>query len=169
MGLDGKSILKLLDTEQLVNRFHLKKKMRVWQASFLVERGKLLHKRDSDKVDAQEESCLRKYHSVKELRQRAEYRTTCEQLGQKWQCVEDARGPLMLHKRKVSTGPGGRVLSNLVPKYCGQDGGACTCDLRDYKLPRHRKKFFKKKYKFNYCCMAPSAQWPSGWRARHTV
>ena len=44
--------------------------------------SKLLHKRDSDKVDAQEENFLPKYQRVKDLCQRAEYQTACEQLGQ---------------------------------------------------------------------------------------
>ncbi|XP_045151357.1 extracellular sulfatase Sulf-2 isoform X1 [Echinops telfairi] len=157
--MDGKSILKLLDTERPVNRFHLKKKVRVWRDSFLVERGKLLHKRESgDKVDAQEENFLPKYQRVKDLCQRAEYQTACEQLGQKWQCVEDATGKLKLHKCKGPVRPGGdgRALSNLVPKYYGRggDGGgeACTCDRTHYKLSLagHRKKLFKKKYKAGY-------------------
>lgn len=58
-----------------MNRFHLKKAMRVWQDSFLVEREKLLRKRVSDKVDAQEENFLPKYQHVKELCQHAEYQT----------------------------------------------------------------------------------------------
>ncbi|XP_058988904.1 extracellular sulfatase Sulf-2 isoform X2 [Mustela lutreola] len=150
--MDGKSILKLLDTERPANRFHLKKKMRVWRDSFLVERGKLLHKRDNDKVDAQEENFLPKYQRVKDLCQRAEYQTACEQLGQKWQCVEDASGKLKLHKCKGPARLGGGALSNLVPKYYAPGGEACACDVSDYKLSLagRRKKLFKKKYKTSY-------------------
>uniref|UniRef100_A0A8C2V637 Extracellular sulfatase n=2 Tax=Chinchilla lanigera TaxID=34839 RepID=A0A8C2V637_CHILA len=152
--MDGKSILKLLDMERPVNRFHLKKKMRVWRDSFLVERGKLLHKRESGKVDAQEENFLPKFQRVKDLCQRAEYQTACEQLGQKWQCVEDASGKLKLHKCKglVRPSSSGRALSNLVPKYYGQGSEACACDRSEYKLGLvgRRKKLFKKKYKASY-------------------
>ncbi|XP_039207183.1 extracellular sulfatase Sulf-2 isoform X2 [Crotalus tigris] len=158
--MDGKSILKLLDSERLVNsfsRFHLKKKMKVWRDSFLVERGKLLHKRDNEKMDAQEENFLPKYQRVKDLCQRAEYQTACEQLGQKWQCVEDANGKLKLHKCKglasLMAPDSSKGISNLLPKYYSKNNEDCSCDENEYKLSpigRRKKLFSKKKYKTSY-------------------
>uniref|UniRef100_A0A670XU53 Extracellular sulfatase n=1 Tax=Pseudonaja textilis TaxID=8673 RepID=A0A670XU53_PSETE len=158
--MDGKSILKLLDSERLVNsfsRFHSKKKMKVWRDSFLVERGKLLHKRDNEKMDAQEENFLPKYQRVKDLCQRAEYQTACEQLGQKWQCVEDANGKLKLHKCKglasLMAPDSSKGISNLLPKYYSKNNEDCSCDENEYKLSpigRRKKLFSKKKYKTSY-------------------
>ncbi|XP_074066296.1 extracellular sulfatase Sulf-2 isoform X2 [Macrotis lagotis] len=157
--MDGKSILKLLDTERPVNRFHLKKKIKVWRDSFLVERGKLLHKRENEKVDAQEENFLPKHQRVKDLCQRAEYQTACEQLGQKWQCVEDASGKLKLHKCKgplrlgTISGSSTKGFSNLMPKYYKGGTEGCTCEDNEYKLSpvgRRKKLFSKKKYKTSY-------------------
>ncbi|NXX32488.1 SULF2 sulfatase, partial [Nicator chloris] len=155
--MDGKSILKLLDSERPVNRFHLKKKTKVWRDSFLVERGKLLHKRENEKVDAQEENFLPKYQRVKDLCQRAEYQTACEQLGQKWQCVEDASGKLKLHKCKglanLAAASNGKGTSNILPKYYHRNSQDCNCEENEYKLShlRQRKKLFsKKKFKAGY-------------------
>ncbi|NWU49257.1 SULF2 sulfatase, partial [Dromas ardeola] len=155
--MDGKSILKLLDSERPVNRFHLKKKMKVWRDSFLVERGKLLHKRENEKVDAQEENFLPKYQRVKDLCQRAEYQTACEQLGQKWQCVEDASGKLKLHKCKgmanLAAASNSKGTSNILPKYYNRNSEDCNCEENEYKLShvgRRKKLFSKKKYKPSY-------------------
>ncbi|OCT60136.1 extracellular sulfatase Sulf-2 [Xenopus laevis] len=156
--MDGKSILKLLETERPVNRFHVHKKGKVWRDSFLVERGKLLHKRDNDKVDAQEENFLPKYQRVKDLCQRAEYQTACEQLGQKWQCVEDPSGKLRLHKCKGMAGlaatPNVRRKSpNLMSNYFTSSSDECNCPSLGYKLTplgRRKKLMAKKKYKATY-------------------
>ncbi|NWW71379.1 SULF2 sulfatase, partial [Climacteris rufus] len=155
--MDGKSILKLLDSERPVNRFHLKKKMKVWRDSFLVERGKLLHKRENEKVDAQEENFLPKYQRVKDLCQRAEYQTACEQLGQKWQCVEDSSGKLKLHKCKgmanLAAAGNSKGTSNILPKYYNRKSEDCNCEENEYKLShvgQRRKLFSKKKFKPGY-------------------
>lgn len=154
--MDGKSILKLLDTEKPVNRFNSNKKTKVWRDCFLVERGKLLHKRDDIK-NIQEENVLPKYERVKDLCQKMEYQTPCEQLGQKWQCVEDATGKLRLHKCKrvvevaaVDKKSSGRLQS----KYYPADGRDCDCEQNGYKMsPAARQKqklLSKRKFKQSY-------------------
>nr|XP_033819448.1 extracellular sulfatase Sulf-2 isoform X2 [Geotrypetes seraphini] len=150
--MDGKSILKLLDTERPANRFHFQKKAKVWRDSFLVERGKLLHKRENEKISPQDENFLPKYQRVKDLCQRAEYQTACEQLGQKWQCTEDPTGKLRLHKCKGRTNPGvsGKGRTNLMSKYYSKE---CVCESNNYNLwpfGRRKKLLSKKKYKSSY-------------------
>ncbi|XP_031694086.1 extracellular sulfatase Sulf-2-like [Anarrhichthys ocellatus] len=80
--MDGKSILSLLETDKPANRFQVSKKPKVWRDSFLVERGKLLHQLVEGKEVSQEENFLPKYQRVKDLCQRAEYQTPCQQTGQ---------------------------------------------------------------------------------------
>ncbi|XP_018612254.1 extracellular sulfatase Sulf-2b isoform X2 [Scleropages formosus] len=143
--MDGKSILKLLDTEKPVNRFQFNKKGKVWRDSFLVERGKLLHKRDDGKEVAQEENFLPKYQRVKDLCQRAEYQTPCEQLGQKWQCVEDASGKLRLYKCKGMaslTSARKQSLSSSKAHLYGRkaDTDSCKCDIPSFRLSPFKKK-----------------------------
>ncbi|GCC22618.1 hypothetical protein chiPu_0001006 [Chiloscyllium punctatum] len=159
--MDGKSILKLLDTEKPVNRFNSNKKTKIWRDSFLVERGKLLHKRDESK-NTQEENFLPKHERVKDLCQKAEYQTPCEQFGQKWQCVEDSTGKLRLHKCKgmaVTAASEKRRSNRFQSKYYNGDGGDCDCEENGSKIntaARQKqtilsKQKFKQSYIRNRC------------------
>ncbi|XP_061591647.1 extracellular sulfatase Sulf-2b isoform X2 [Cololabis saira] len=161
--MDGKSILSLLDTDKPANRFQVNKKPKVWRDSFLVERGKLLHQRVEGKEVSQEENFLPKHQRVRDLCQRAEYQTACQQTGQKWQCVEDATGKLRLFKCK-SDGGGAptfqrgaagrqRPLSVKSQMYL-PNSEDCDCDFRDLRplntrpfamRPFNKKPFFSKK------------------------
>ncbi|XP_061641060.1 extracellular sulfatase Sulf-2a isoform X3 [Phyllopteryx taeniolatus] len=150
--MDGKSILKLLDTDKPVNRFNLNRKAKTWRDSFLVERGKPLHKMADGKEMAQEENFLPKYQRVRELCQKAEYQTSCQQRGQKWQCVEDPSGKLRLYKCKgmaslyaprmqalmASGGPQLSSLSNADNCNCGNLGFR-TSVLKRKKLLTKKK------------------------------
>uniref|UniRef100_A0A8C1FXH3 Sulfatase 2b n=1 Tax=Cyprinus carpio TaxID=7962 RepID=A0A8C1FXH3_CYPCA len=167
--MDGKSILKLLDTDRMMNRFQLNKKGKVWRDSFLVERGKLLHKVLNDGKDmAQEENYLPKYQRVKDLCQRAEYQTPCEQIGQKWQCVEDATGKLRLSKCKgmaslsaVRKPSVSSIKSQIYLQSMSADVSVnsepqgCNCEPTSYRLSTFSKnKLFSKKSEERVCVCA---------------
>ncbi|KAJ8360816.1 hypothetical protein SKAU_G00173410 [Synaphobranchus kaupii] len=151
LDMDGKSIMKLLDTEKPVNRFQVNKKGKMWRHCFLVERGKLLHRRDDGKKEAQE-NFLPKYQRVKDLCQRAEYQTPCEQLGQKWQCVEDPSGKLRLYKCKGMaslTAPlkQGLPFSQSQSYGRGSDWGDCQCNPTGVNPFRPKRLLAKRKLK----------------------
>uniref|UniRef100_A0A8C7XRI6 Sulfatase 2 n=1 Tax=Oryzias sinensis TaxID=183150 RepID=A0A8C7XRI6_9TELE len=167
--MDGRSILSLLDTDKPANRFQLNKKPKIWRDSFLVERGKLLHQRVEGK-EVSQENFLPKHQRVKDLCQRAEYQTPCQQTGQKWQCVEDATGKLRLFKCKsegartfqrdtVSRQRPLSVKSRLYhPKL-----DMCDCDFGDLPLLNLRrfnqKPFLSKKSEFCLFLLKPAVIW----------
>uniref|UniRef100_A0A3Q3AD59 Extracellular sulfatase Sulf-2-like n=1 Tax=Kryptolebias marmoratus TaxID=37003 RepID=A0A3Q3AD59_KRYMA len=154
--MDGKSILALLDTDKPANRFQVSRKPKVWRDSFLVERGKLLHQRVEGKEVSPEENFLPKHQRVKDLCQRAEYQTPCQQTGQKWQCVEDATGKLRLFKCK-NEGGGAKKLQrgvasrqhpiSIKSQLYLPDSDACSCDLSDLR-PVNFGPFVSKSFKF---------------------
>ncbi|KAM9350277.1 extracellular sulfatase Sulf-2-like [Symphorus nematophorus] len=124
---------------------------------------KLLHQRVEGKEVSPEENFLPKHQRVKDLCQRAEYQTPCQQTGQKWQCVEDATGKLRLYKCKNEGGgaknfqrglAGRQRPLSIKSQLYNQNSNACDCDLRDLRplnlrpstmRPFNKKPFFSKK------------------------
>uniref|UniRef100_A0A672H9F4 Extracellular sulfatase Sulf-2-like n=1 Tax=Salarias fasciatus TaxID=181472 RepID=A0A672H9F4_SALFA len=144
--MDGKSILTLLETEKPANS--------------VKRRKKLLHQRVDGKEVSQEENFLPKHQRVKDLCQRDEYQTPCQQTGQKWQCVEDSSGKLRLYKCKheggVAKPPQRGAMARQRPlsmksRLYVPSSDACNCDLRGVRplRPFNNKPFFSKKSEKN--------------------
>uniref|UniRef100_A0A3Q3LYT1 Sulfatase 2b n=1 Tax=Mastacembelus armatus TaxID=205130 RepID=A0A3Q3LYT1_9TELE len=123
----------------------------------------LLHQRVEGKEVSQEENFLPKHQRVRDLCQRTEYQTPCQQTGQKWQCVEDATGKLRLYKCKNEGGGaknfqrgavGRQRPISIKSQLYHRSSDACDCDLHDLQpvnlqpsvmKPFNKKPFFSKK------------------------
>uniref|UniRef100_A0A7N6AEK3 Sulfatase 1 n=1 Tax=Anabas testudineus TaxID=64144 RepID=A0A7N6AEK3_ANATE len=125
--MDGKSILKLLEQERTGNRFKSNRKPKVWRDTFLVERGKILRKKD-DSANTPHTNSLPKYKKVKETCQQAEFQTPCEQPGQKWHCVEEITGKWRIQKCKGGSKEGSRKRArSLKPRGSYDRNRGCDC------------------------------------------
>ncbi|KAF5903578.1 extracellular sulfatase Sulf-1 isoform X1, partial [Clarias magur] len=140
--MDGKSVLKLLEQEKSNNRFKPNRKPKVWRDTFLVERGKILRKKEetTSSVSTAHTNSLPKYKKVKETCQQAEFQTPCEQPGQKWHCVVDVTGKWRLQKCKGSLKAASRkrTRSLRMRSYSGR-GKECHCDDRAYKSTKSER------------------------------
>ncbi|XP_058489312.1 extracellular sulfatase Sulf-1 isoform X1 [Solea solea] len=137
--MDGKSILKLLEQDRTGNRFKPNRKPKVWRDTFLVERGKILRKKD-DSVNTPHTNSLPKYKKVKETCQQAEFQTACEQPGQKWHCVEEITGKWRIQKCKGGVKDGSSKRS-LKPRssYDNRERG-CDCGGGLFKTSRAERR-----------------------------
>ncbi|XP_034562484.1 extracellular sulfatase Sulf-1 isoform X4 [Notolabrus celidotus] len=135
--MDGKSILKLLEQERTGNRFKPNRKPKVWRDTFLVERGKILRKKD-DSPNTQHTNSLPKYKKVRETCQQAEFQTPCEQPGQKWHCVEEITGKWRIQKCKGGSKEGSRKRARSLKPRSSYDNRERGCDCSDpaFKPPR---------------------------------
>uniref|UniRef100_A0AAQ6AFV8 Extracellular sulfatase n=1 Tax=Amphiprion ocellaris TaxID=80972 RepID=A0AAQ6AFV8_AMPOC len=135
--MDGKSILKLLEQERTGNRFKPNRKPKVWRDTFLVERGKILRKKD-DSTSTQHTNSLPKYKKVRETCQQAEFQTPCEQPGQKWHCVEEITGKWRIQKCKGGSKEGSRKRARSLKPRSSYDNRERGCDCGDalYKPSR---------------------------------
>uniref|UniRef100_A0A8B9LXA8 Sulfatase 1 n=1 Tax=Astyanax mexicanus TaxID=7994 RepID=A0A8B9LXA8_ASTMX len=134
--MDGKSIMKLLEQEKTGNRFKPNRKPKVWRDTFLVERGKILRKKEDStgSMTPPNTNSLPKYKKVKEACQQAELQTACEQPGQKWHCVVDITGKWRMQKCKGSLKATSRkrARSLRLRSYDSREK-ECRCGERGYK------------------------------------
>ncbi|XP_068603863.1 extracellular sulfatase Sulf-1 [Brachionichthys hirsutus] len=128
--MDGKSILKLLEQEKTGNRFKPNRKPKVWRDTFLVERGKILRKKE-DSTNTPHTNSLPKYKKVKETCQQAEFQTPCEQPGQKWHCVEEITGKWRIQKCKGGSKEGSRKRARSLKPRSSYDNKERGCDCGD--------------------------------------
>ncbi|XP_067342778.1 extracellular sulfatase Sulf-1 isoform X2 [Channa argus] len=159
--MDGKSILKLLEQERTGNRFKPNRKPKVWRDTFLVERGKMLRKKD-DSVTTQHTNSLPKYKKVKETCQQAEYQTPCEQPGQKWHCVEEITGKWRIQKCKGgSKESSGKRPRSLKPRSSYDRERGCDCGDTVFKPSRtdhrsHRQSSSGQRYRPRFVHTRPT-------------
>ncbi|XP_055363691.1 extracellular sulfatase Sulf-1 isoform X2 [Betta splendens] len=138
--MDGKSILKLLEQERTGNRFKPNRKPKVWRDTFLVERGKIVRKKD-DSTNTPHTNNLPKYKKVKEACQQAEFQTPCEQPGQKWHCVEEITGKWRIQKCKGGSKEGSRKrVRSLKPRGSYDRERACDCGDAAFKASRTERR-----------------------------
>ncbi|XP_035765322.1 extracellular sulfatase Sulf-1 isoform X1 [Neolamprologus brichardi] len=135
--MDGKPILKLLEQERTGNRFKPNRKPKVWRDTFLVERGKILRKKD-DSASTQHSNSLPKYKKVRETCQQAEFQTPCEQPGQKWHCVEEITGKWRIQKCKGGSKEGSRKRARSLKPRDSYDKRERACDCGDAQYKRSK-------------------------------
>nr|XP_055038263.1 extracellular sulfatase Sulf-1 isoform X2 [Misgurnus anguillicaudatus] len=141
--MDGKSIMKLLEQEKTGNRFKPNRKPKVWRDTFLVERGKILRKKEDtvSSVNTPHNNNLPKYKKVKEVCQQAEFQTPCEQPGQKWHCVEEVSGKWRLQKCKGSLKEGSKKRARSIrPRRYDSRERDCRCGDRPYKTAKAERR-----------------------------
>uniref|UniRef100_A0A8C1G036 Sulfatase 1 n=1 Tax=Cyprinus carpio TaxID=7962 RepID=A0A8C1G036_CYPCA len=160
--MDGKSVLKLLEQEKTGNRFKPNRKPKVWRDTFLVERGKILRKKDDSEgnLNTQHSNSLPKYKKLKEVCQQAEYQTPCEQPGQKWHCVEEVSGRWRLQKCKGSLKEGSKKRArSLHSRSYDSREKDCHCGDRPYKsakAARRTQRQFAHSYRPRFVHMRPA-------------
>uniref|UniRef100_A0A8C4PYC1 Sulfatase 1 n=1 Tax=Eptatretus burgeri TaxID=7764 RepID=A0A8C4PYC1_EPTBU len=124
--MDGKSVLKLVLPRRLNSR-----KQNHWRNSFLIERGKMFRLKQVGNKGLY--TLIGKSDRMREVCERPEFQTACQQSKQKWQCVEDPDGRLRLQKCKPRSQSGvlRRVKNPALPTLPMPDDCICPSDPSD--------------------------------------